>query len=170
MIKFRWYYDVDKEENFLNNMSKKGYYLLHYWLGFYKFKKINETDYIYRIDLINDKTEQEVHEYIQIVEESGAEFIQTWCKSWIYFRKRGQFELYTDIDSQIGSYNRIRTMFLTLGLSEGLVAISQWGIFICDRLSINLFVGIFISLISFLFLYQTSKLNKKISNLEKKKL
>lgn len=170
MIKFRWYYDIDEEEKFLNDMSKKGYYLLHYWLGFYKFKKIDETDYTYRIDLINDKTEQEVQEYIELVKESGAEFIHTWFNTWIYFRKRGEFKLYTDIDSQIGFYNRIKKSFLVLGLAEGLVAFSQWGIFIINRLSINLFASIFISLISILFSYQTIKLNKKISKLEKKKL
>ena len=84
--------------------------------------------------------------------------------------KRGQFELYTDIDSQIRSYDKIRKMFLSLSLSEGLIAISQFGVFICNRLSINLFVGIFIFLISIIFLYQANKLNEKISKLEKKKL
>ena len=34
MIKFRLYYDKDKEEEFLNNMSQKGYDLIDFFLRF----------------------------------------------------------------------------------------------------------------------------------------
>ena len=35
MIKFRWYYDIDKEEKFLNEMSRNGYRLKKYCIGLY---------------------------------------------------------------------------------------------------------------------------------------
>ena len=38
MIKFRLYYDKDKEEEFLNNMVQKGYAMTHIFLGVYWFE------------------------------------------------------------------------------------------------------------------------------------
>ena len=72
MIKFRWYYDIDLEEKFLNEMSRKGYYLKKFIIGFYKFDKIDSTDYTYRVDLINDRENSELKEYIDLIEQSGA--------------------------------------------------------------------------------------------------
>ena len=37
MIKFRWYVDSQKEQDWLNEMSKKGWALKSFFLGFYKF-------------------------------------------------------------------------------------------------------------------------------------
>lgn len=169
MIKFRWHYDIDAEEEYLNGMSKKGYYLENFNCGFYKFKKIKETNYTYRIDLVPNKPQQEIQEYIELVKESGAEFIQTWG-TWMYFRKKGDFQLYTDVESQLDFYNRIKKMFSLIGLGELMIAIGECSLYLTIKLNLNLFAAIFIGFIAIVFLYQAYKLDKKIKKLEKKNI
>lgn len=169
MIKFRLYYDIDAEEEYLNKMSKKGYYLENYKVGFYKFKKIKDTDYTYRVDLVPNKPQQEIQEYIDLVKESGAKLIQN-NGVWMYFRKKGDFKLYTDVDSQIDFYNRIKKTFYLLGVGELAMAISQCCLYLSIRSYLNLFAAIFIGFIAIVFLFQTHKIDKKIKELEKKKI
>lgn len=169
MIKFRWYYDIDAEEEYLNKMSKKGYYLESFKCGFYKFKKIKETNYTYRVDLVPNKPQQEIQEYIDLVKESGAKLIQN-NGVWMYFRKKGDFQLYTDVESQIDFYNRIKKMFYLIGLGESMIAIGQLSLYLSIKLNFNLFVTIFIGFIAIVFLFQVYKVDKKIKKLEKKKI
>lgn len=169
MIKFRWYYDIDKEEKFLNEMSRNGYRLKKYCIGFYNFEKTNENDYTYRIDLIQDKTDEQLHEYIELIKETGAEFIQTFGV-WAYFRKKGNFELYTDADSQIDFYNRTKSMFLLLAIAELLISIGQWGMFVGNTKELCFFTAMLLDSVAIIFLYQVFKINKKIKILKKEKI
>ena len=108
MKKFRLYYDKDKEEAFLNEMSAKGYAMKRFFLGFYTFEKSQPGEYTYRVDLISDKTTEQRNELYDLVQDSGGELVQTWG-IWAFFRKKGNFELYTDPESQIKQFKRIRT-------------------------------------------------------------
>lgn len=166
MIKFRWYYDLDKEEEFLNEMSKKGYFLESYKLGFYQFKKTNNRDYTYRVDLMPDDIDKQ-KEYLELVKDSGAELIQTY-NAWAYFRKKGDFELYTDVDSQITLYTRIKNMFQTIAIAEGVISISQLCLMFNDFRVLNIIVGAVTLLLATVFFYQTYKVNNKISKLKEK--
>ena len=56
MKKFKLYYDKDKEEAFLNEMSAKGYAMKRFFLGLYTFEKCRPGEYTYRVDLISDNT------------------------------------------------------------------------------------------------------------------
>lgn len=165
MIKFRWYYDKDKEEEFLNKMSSKGYAMKKFILGFYFFEKSTPNEYTYRVDLIRDKTEKELHEYISLIEESGADFIQKWG-FWAFFRKKGEFELYTDIDSQISLYKRIRTTYAIFTGMELCFLPSQIHNIYFN--SIFMYLSILLSVVIIAFLYQIYKCSKKIKELEKK--
>ena len=78
MIKFRLYYDKDKEEKFLNNMSKRGYELVNFFLGLYSFRKCEPNEYTHRIDLIGNKSEKEIKEYLELLQDSGAILIKRW--------------------------------------------------------------------------------------------
>ena len=75
MIKFRWYVDSQKEQDWLNKMSKKGWALKSFLLGFYKFEKCEPGEYIYQIDLLPEgKSKKEIREFykkqaISIVDE-----------------------------------------------------------------------------------------------------
>ena len=65
-----------------------------------------------------------MREYIDFVESTGAECVCIWG-FYVIFRKessQGEFKLYTDADSQIRHWQRIRRLFL---------AILIWDIFAC---------------------------------------
>jgi len=89
MYRFRLYYDKDKEEEYLNEMSAKGYAMKHYFLGLYHFEECSPGEYTYRIDLINDMTSKERKELYELVSDSGGEHVQSWG-FWAFFRKKGK--------------------------------------------------------------------------------
>lgn len=119
MIKFKFLFDKDKETLWLNEMSKKGYALTKFFAGFYTFEKCAPGKYIYQIDLcdgfysINDN-------YRSFMEEMDVEIIQPWGY-WVFLRKeasKGDFELYTDVDSSIEHYTKILKMFKAVTILE----------------------------------------------------
>lgn len=107
MYKFRLYYDKDREEIFLNDMAAKGYAMEKFFLGLYTFTRCEPGEYTYRVDLIKGKTAKETNDFYDLVREAGGELVQTWG-FWAFYRKRGAFELYTDQESQIAQYEKIK--------------------------------------------------------------
>lgn len=166
MIKFRLHYDKDREEEFLNVLSKRGYELKRFCLGFYKFVPCNPGEYTYRIDLINDKTNKEFRDYVELVEESGAELVQTWGV-WAIFRKKGEFELYTDTEDMINQYIKIRRLFSLLGFSEFCFSVGQWERFFSDDNHSAFFCALLLTTIGIAFIYQAIKCTNKIAKLRK---
>lgn len=144
MMKFRWYYDKDNEETFLNEMSEKGYAMEKFFLGFYTFKPSQPDEYTYRVDLIEGKDKEENNAFYELVRDAGGELVQTWG-FWAYFRKKGKFELYTDKESQIQQHKKIRNMYFGLGMLELFAAMIQMSAYLRDR-------GLFFLVLSMLFL------------------
>ena len=166
MKKFRLYYDKDKGEAFLNDMSEKGYAMKRFFLGFYTFEKSQPGEYTYRVDLISDKTTEQRNELYDLVQDSGGELVQTWG-IWAFFRKKGNFELYTDPESQIKQFKRIRTIFFRWGILEFLISILQWYNAIQTKEPTRIFLSLLLTLIAFIFLKQVRTCTKKITELEK---
>lgn len=119
MIKFRFYYDKDKETNWLNEMVQKGYAMTKFFAGFYTFEACEPGEYIYQIDF-SDKLLGISKDYREFMEEAGAEIVQPWGY-WIFLRQKttsGAFQLYTDTDSSIEHYTKIRNMFKRAAVIE----------------------------------------------------
>lgn len=119
MIKFRLYYDKDKETVWLNEMAEKGYAMTGFFAGFYRFEECEPGQYVYQIDF-GDKFFSLSNDYREFMEEAGVEIVQTWGY-WIILRKlasEGEFQLYTDVDSNIEHYTKIRTMFKVVTVIE----------------------------------------------------
>lgn len=115
MIRFKLYLDKDAETNWLNEMSKKGWALKSFFAGFYTFEKCEEGRYAYQIDC-----GEASDEYREFMKEAGIEIVQTWGW-WVILRKpasEGEFELYTDVESSIEHYSRIRRMFKIVTVIE----------------------------------------------------
>jgi len=113
MLKFKLYLDKDLEETWLNEMSKKGWAFKKFFLGFYTFEQCEPGEYNYQIDLLNNWS-GEKEDYASFMKESGVEVISQWYR-WVYVRKKaadGSFEMYTDIESKIAQYRRIKNFFL----------------------------------------------------------
>ncbi len=112
MIKFRLYYDKDAETEWLNQMSAEGWAMKRFFAGFYRFEACEKGEYLYQVDF-GEKFFSISDDYREFMQDTGAEIIQSWGY-WILLRKpasEGKFELYTDVDSSIEHYRKIRRMF-----------------------------------------------------------
>lgn len=118
MIRFKLYYDKDKETVWLTKVASEGWALKSFFAGFYKFEPCEKGEYIYQIDFgaVSE-------EYRELMQELDVEIVVLWGY-WIILRKRaadGPFELYTDVDSEIEHYRKIRRMFKVATIIELLV-------------------------------------------------
>jgi hypothetical protein len=111
------YWDYEKEEKWLNEMSAKGLMLTDYSWYRYVFEEGPKGAYIYRIELLpNWHSHPESVAYIRFLEESGVECMAVYMR-WIYLRKKvseGPFDIYSDVESRIGHYKRVHTFWATL--------------------------------------------------------
>ncbi len=129
MKTFHLYYDKEKEEQYLDQMCQKGWALSSFFLGVYTFEPCEPGKYIYQVDMPQmpsgtGSRQRAMREYIDFVESTGAECVCTWG-FYVIFRKessQGEFKLYTDADSQIRHWQRIRKLFLVILI---------WDIFAC---------------------------------------
>ncbi|GAA0709187.1 hypothetical protein GCM10008904_19910 [Paraclostridium ghonii] len=165
MIKFRWYYDKDLEERFLNEMVSKGYAMTKFLLGIYWFEKCERGEYTYKIDLVSDKDKNQKKEYYDLICETGGEIVQTWG-IWVFLRKKGEFELYTDNESKIEQYNRIKKKFLLLALCELLIIPSQLSAYFNHSAKSIIIAIIALIFICILFFYEAYKCHIKIKSLK----
>ena len=119
MIKFRVYFDKDKETAWLNDMAAQGYAMTGYFPCFYSFEKCEPGKYTYQIDF-GDKMFSVDDNYRDFMAENNVEIVCLWGY-WIILRKLatdGEFELYTDVDSSIEHYTKILKMFKVVTIIE----------------------------------------------------
>lgn len=112
MKKFKLYYDKDEEQDWLQKMSLDGWALKNFFLGVYTFVSCEPGEYIYQIDLL-DNWSGDKKDFAAFMEDSGVEVVSQWYR-WVYLRKKaedGPFEMYTDAESKIDQYNRIKKFF-----------------------------------------------------------
>ncbi len=119
MIKFSLRLDKDKETQWLNEMSKKGYSLTGFFAGFYKFEKCNPGEYVYQIDM-TEGLFSVTDDYRTFMQEAGIEIVCCWG-FWVILRKKaseGKFALYTDVESTLEHYKKIRKLFKVVTIIE----------------------------------------------------
>ena len=173
MIKFRLYYDKDKETVWLNDMVASGYSMTGFFAGFYTFEKCEPGEYIYQIDF-SDKFSSVTNDYREFMEETGIEIIQTWGY-WVILRKKsseGSFELYTDVDSQITHYTKIRNMFKIVGIINWICFMIE--VVCCNQASaenrlFSLVCTIFVGLVALVITNSAIRTNQVIAELKEKK-
>ena len=171
------FFDYQKEEKYLNEMSAKGLALTDYTWCRYVFQDAPKGGYIYRIELLeNPVNHPESQNYIKFMEETGVEFVASYYR-WVYFRRKaaeGEFDIYSDIDSRIKHYKRIRVLFLFLMVLN--LAIGLLNFFYGDMQTsmgirpINSYIAILsLAVGTLLLIFLLLPLSKKISSLEKEK-
>ena len=116
--KWFWFWDLDKEEQWLNEMVVKGLCLSGRGFCRYDFEDCAPGEYQIRTEVLEDHDEQlHVKKYIQFVEETGAEKVAFRLRT-VYFRKKtadGPFELYSDLTSRLKYVNRVLLLMLIFG-------------------------------------------------------
>ncbi len=165
------YWNYEKEEKWLNELSAKGLALTDYCWIRYVFEDSQPGEYIYRIQLLkNLASSPDSRKYIEFVESTGAECIATYLR-WVYFRKRaadGPFELYSDIDSKIRHYKLVRAFWVVFTAAEYLIGLSNVIIGIeVPVSSTNIVLGGLLIALGTGFLVMVLNLSKKIRALKK---
>jgi len=130
MTKSVWkpFYDEQKEERWLNEMSAKGLALTKYTWMHYRFEDSAPGEYIYRIELLNDDFKsKESQTYVDFLKQSGVECVSSYMR-WVYLRKKaadGPFEVYSDNDSKLAYLKRLSNFYLTFGVVLVAIAVVQ---------------------------------------------
>ena len=102
--KWFWVWEFDAEEKWLNDMARRGWVLDGVGFAKYEFAESAPGEYSIRLEMLdNPPASSEGQDYIDFVEETGAEYIGNMTR-WVYFRKKaseGEFELFSDNASRI---------------------------------------------------------------------
>lgn len=117
-VKYRFYVDYEKEESWVNDMAKQGWFLENFKFFRFAFVKGEPGTYIYRNELLRGLSKDDEDNYLEFLKESDIELVSKFG-GWAYFRKKasgGPFEIYTDNASKISYYNRILNLFSLLFL------------------------------------------------------
>src|SRR5699024_5022388 len=126
--KWKFFMLYTSEEKWLNDMSEKGLHLVEYKFGRYFFEKGEPGKYEYRLELLDvSPTSQEGKEYIEFMNDVGAECVDTF-QYWAYFRKEATdepFEIYTDAPSKIKHLNRVMSFLIVIALANGMIAVAN---------------------------------------------
>lgn len=104
--------DFEKEEQFLNNMAKKGYCLEKYnSLGVYTFRHVEPQNLCYRIDYRTFSSNSQFEDYCTLFQDAGWEHIYGTRRSGSqYFlpipNKVQTDDIFSDEESKAGRYRR----------------------------------------------------------------
>lgn len=110
-----WVWNFDKEERWLNEMAEEGWVLESVGFCTYHFVACEPGEYTIGMEMHACN-----HDYINFVEDTGAEYVGRMYR-WIYFRKKtiqGDFNIFSDIDSKINHLDNIGKMLFTLGMAN----------------------------------------------------
>ena len=152
MIRFKLTFDKDLEQDWLNDLCREGWAMTGFIAGFFVFTPCQPGEYIYQTDLPpgHGLRAKNFKEYAEFMEETGVEVVQRWFR-WVFLRKRsadGPFEIYTDIDSQIQMYRRMRQMFVFVLVLECFCSLGIWpGAVLYDSVFTRCAVAIFVMII-----------------------
>ena len=89
MIRWKFTYDKDEEQDWLNEYARQGWAMTKFWLGVVTFVPCQPGEYIYQIDLLPGKglLAEDYEGYVIFMDEMGVEVLQRWGR-WVYLRKR----------------------------------------------------------------------------------
>lgn len=125
---FIWEYE--KEEKWLNEMAAKGLLLTDVGFCRYVFEEGTPGAYQYGLEMLpQSPNHPESRNYIEFMEESGAEHVGT-MKHWVYFRRPvtdAPFEIYSDLDNKIKhmqSVYRLACILAGVCVTAGVVNLS----------------------------------------------
>jgi len=124
-LKFFLASEIDKEAEWLTDMSEQGLHFYKYKFPFYYFEEDPNTSYVYQTDFPESEVQDD---YFRLYEDAGWEHVTVVLESFHYFRaekdKIGEKRIYTDPDSLKALYERMLRFYLLLFL---VVMVAQIG-------------------------------------------
>lgn len=173
VIKFITVDNFEKEETYLEQMSKKGWHFVKYEGLRYFFESGDPINIIYQIDY-HSSTDGDKEDYLQLFKDSG--WIPVFAYpifdgEWCYFKKEtasnNSPKIYTDNESKIELFSKIRKTWGTFGLILSLVFLPIT--FVTGILTSNSFLIYFVLLIfvfiALLYIKMVLNLTSKIHQL-----
>ncbi len=119
MKKFNVFFNIEKEEQWLNEQLQKGYRCTNIsGLGIYTFKKTDKR-YVMRLDYQDYLPKKKFEEYKGIYEDFGWIYIKGyWLGGIRYWQKEddGQSEIFSDRQSKGNYYKRLMGYSFMLGM------------------------------------------------------
>lgn len=120
MKKFKLYFNLDKEEKWLNEMSSKGWELYGKTIK-YMFRKTPHNNTNIKIDYRNFKSKSDFQDYITLFKDSGWEHITgTETSGKQYFKKIDETagdDIFSDLFSKAERYKRMANIWMSLAVS-----------------------------------------------------
>ena len=117
MKKLKMFFDIEKEEQWLNEQLQKGYRCTNIsGLGIYTFQKTDKR-YVMRLDYQDNLSKKKLNDYKGIYEDFGWNYINgPWLGGIRYWQKEedNQNEIFSDRESLTNYYKRL------MGYSSGL--------------------------------------------------
>ncbi|MDT8716771.1 DUF2812 domain-containing protein [Clostridium sp. 19966] len=175
VFKFFWAWDMEKEEDWLNEMSKKGYKLEKARLAVFTFRKAEKDDYIYKLSYKRVRGAKR-QEYNQLFKDFGWEYV-TYCNCWNYFRKKASDsneEIYTDNESRAEIFKTLLIFIVLMTIVCVPMSVINLGYITYDVLEngMNKFyyylTDVFIYIFDIaLYTFATVKLTKKYKSLKR---
>ena len=120
--KWLWVWDLDKEEDWLNEMAQEGWALESVGFCTYTFRRCEPGEYIIRLEMRSKD-----QDYEDFLRETGAELIGR-VFLWIYCRRKaeyGPFDLFSDIDSRIAHLQRICRVLFLIGMANLIIGVAN---------------------------------------------
>ena len=136
-IALRWFVDFDKEEQWLNDMSKAGWAFWHTNSVIYRFKACEPGESIYQIDFDEEKGASG-EDYVVFRNSCGDQFVHQWDHK-IYWKKPaadGPFETEGNEIAKLRLTNKVFEWHFTNLL--GLIGISAFAMTFCYHLGVRL--------------------------------
>ena len=123
--------DYEKEEAFLNEMARAGWNLTAVGFCRYIFRRGNEGEFIYKLDMVERSESDEVKEsYFNFLSDCGIRVVGEF-KDWIYLQKpasEGPFDKKNDTYARLRHVNKVysfslRTVCNLLRLFAGIMVV-----------------------------------------------
>ncbi|WP_042224169.1 DUF2812 domain-containing protein [Oceanobacillus manasiensis] len=119
MKRFKVFFNIEKEEQWLNEQLQKGYHCTDIsGLGVYTFENTDKK-YVMRLDYQDHLSKEKLEDYKEIYEDYGWNYIQRSRFSGIrYWQKEdnGQNEIFSDRQSKGNYYKRLARYSFWLGV------------------------------------------------------
>ena len=156
----------EKEEQWLNEMSKQGYQLAKVDFINYQFEEDHRHSFEHQLVYVGEKYSDDQALDSQVFsKDEHVEHVLT-ANGWAYLRRNadlGKFELYADIASKVKNYSNVMTIVVNMGVANLLVVISN----LLNLLGLSVYMIIGQAIICLFVLFIVIQLSIRINKLKK---
>ncbi|CAM4106476.1 Protein of uncharacterised function (DUF2812) [Lederbergia lenta] len=151
---------IEKEEEWLTEMSKRGLHFKKYRLFTYYFDENPDESYIYQIDF-----READDDYFQLYQDAGWQYVDSSIKRFHYFCTKagteGSKKIYSDSESVKETLQRMMAFYIAIFFA---MITSQIGLIVTwEGWTIQVILAVFIAIVIILYLYMFYTLKRKIN-------